>query len=52
MYSKILIYLFLAVLDFHCYRQTFSTSGRWGLLFIVGHRLLMAVASLVAKHGV
>ena len=48
----ILIYLFLAVLDFHCCRQTFCTPGEWGLLFIVVRRLLTAVASLTAKRGV
>ena len=48
---KILIYLFLAVLDFPCCRQTFSTSGKWGLFFIAVHRLLTAVVSLIAKCG-
>ena len=29
----------------------FSSCGEWGLLFIVVHRFLTAVASLVAEHG-
>ena len=29
----------------------FSDSGQWGLLFIVVRGLLIAVASLVAEHG-
>ena len=36
------IYLFLAALGLHCER---------GLLFLAVHGLLIAVASLVAEHG-
>ena len=32
-------------------RGLFSGCGEWGLLFVVVHRLLIAVASLVAEHG-
>ena len=46
-----LIYLFLAVLGLRCCAQAFSSCGEWGLLFIVVRRLLIAVASLVAEHG-
>ena len=30
--------------------QAFSSCGEWGLLFVVVHGLLIAVASLVAEH--
>ena len=45
------IYLFLAALGLHCCVQAFSSCGEQGLLFIAVHRLLIAVASLVAEHG-
>ena len=32
-------------------RGLFSGCGEWGLLFVVVHGLLIAVASLVVKHG-
>ena len=32
-------------------RGLFSSSGERGLLFVVVHGLLIAVASLVAEHG-
>ena len=45
-------YLFiLAVLGLRCSAQAFSSCGEWGLLFIVVRRLLIAVASLFAEHG-
>ena len=43
--------LFLAALGLRCCEQAFSSCGEWGLLFIVVCRLLIAVASLVAEHG-
>ena len=42
---------FLAVLGLHCCTQAFSSCGEQGLLFVAVHRLLIAVASLVAEHG-
>ena len=45
------MYLFLAVLGLHCCAQAFSVCSERGLLFIAVHRLLIAVASLVAEHG-
>ena len=45
------IYLFLAALGLRCYVQAFSSCGERGLLFVVVCRLLVAVASLVAEHG-
>ena len=46
-----LIYLFLAVLGLHCYVWAFSSCGEQGLLFVAMRGLLIAVASLVAEHG-
>ena len=42
---------FLAVLGLHCCIQAFSSCSEQGLLFIVVRGLLIAVASLVAEHG-
>ena len=50
-FLKILINLFLAALGLHCCAQAFSSCGEWGLLFIAVHGFLIAVASLVAEHG-
>ena len=44
------IYL-LAVLGLHCCTPAFSSCGERGLFFIAVHGLLIAVASLVAEHG-
>ena len=45
------IYLFLAVLGLCCCTRAFSSCGEQGLLFVVVSGLLIAVASLVAEHG-
>ena len=45
------LFLFLAALGLPCCAQAFSSCGEWGLLFIVVRGLLIAVASLVAEHG-
>ena len=45
------IYLFLAVLVLRCCMRAFSSFGGLGLLFVGVHGLLIAVASLVAEHG-
>ena len=45
------IYLFLAALGLRCCTQAFSSCGEPGLLFVVVHGLLIAVASLVVEHG-
>ena len=51
-FSLVPFYLFLAVLGLlHCCAWAFSSCGEWGLLFVVVRRLLIAVASLVAEHG-
>ena len=48
---KINKYLFLAALGLcHCARA-FCSCGKWGLLFVAVHGLLIAVASFVAEHG-
>ena len=48
---NLFIYLFLAALGLCCCVRAFSSCSEWGLLFIVVHRLLIAVASLVVEHG-
>ena len=45
------VYLFSAALGLHCCARLFSSCGEWGLLFVAVHRLLIAVASLVAESG-
>ena len=45
------IYLFLAALGLCCCAQAFSSCGEWGLLLVAVRGLLIAVASLVAEHG-
>ena len=45
------LYIFLAVLGLRCCAQAFSSCSERGLLFIVVRGLLIAVASLVAEHG-
>ena len=48
---NLFIYLFLAVLGLRCCARAFTGCGEQGLLFVQVHRLLIAVASLVAEHG-
>ena len=50
-YKFILFILLLAVLGLHCCAWAFSSGGERGLLSVVVCRLLIAVASLVAEHG-
>ena len=52
-FFKLFIYLFifLAALGLCCCVRAFSSWGELGLLFVVVCRLLIAVASLVAEHG-
>ena len=45
------MYLFTAELGLCCWAWGFSSCGEWGLLFVAVHGLLIAVASLVAEHG-
>ena len=46
------IYLFiLAALGLRCCAWAFSSCGEQGLLFIAVRGLLIAMASLVAEHG-
>ena len=45
------MYLFMAALGLHCCARAFSSFSELGLLFIAVHGLLIAVASLVAEHG-
>ena len=46
-----LINFFGAALGLHCCMWAFSSCGEQGLLFVEVRRLLIAVASLVAEHG-
>ena len=46
-----LINLFLAALGLRCCARAFSSCGEWGLLFVAVRGFLIAVASLVAEHG-
>ena len=41
----------MAALGLRCYVRAFSGCGEWGLLFVAVRGLLIAVASLVAEHG-
>ena len=45
------IYLFLAALGLPWCVHAFSSCGERGLLFVAVRGLLIAVASLVAEHG-
>ena len=45
------VYLFLAALGLRCCAQAFSSCSERGLLFVAVRGLLVAVASLVAEHG-
>ena len=45
------VYLFLATLGLRCCVRALSSCGERGLLFVAVRRLLIAVASLVAEHG-
>ena len=53
-FQEIIIYLFiifLVVLGLCCCGRAFSCCGERGLLFVAVRGLLVAVASLVAEHG-
>ena len=41
----------MALLGLHCCVWAFSSCGEWGLFSSSVNRLLIAVASLIAKHG-
>ena len=44
-------FFFLAALGLRCCMWAFSSSREQGLLFVAVHGLLIAVACLVADHG-
>ena len=46
-----IFYLFLAALSLCCCAQAFSSCAEQGLLFVLVHGPLIAVASLVTEHG-
>ena len=49
--KKLMCFFFLGALGLRCCVQAFSSCGERGLLFIAVRGLLIAVASLVAEHG-
>ena len=49
--TLLFIYLFMAELGLCCCTRAFSSCCERGLLFVVVRGLLIAVASLVAEHG-
>ena len=49
-FKKINLFI-LAAVGFCCCMQAFSSSGDWGLLFVVVHGLLIVVASFVVEYG-
>ena len=51
-FFNIFTYLFLAALGLRCCVRAFSSCGEWALLFVAVRGLLIAVASLVAEHGI
>ena len=51
LFIYLLTYLLLAALGLRCCARAFSSCGEGGLLFVVVHGLLIAVASLVVEHG-
>ena len=51
LFIYLFIYLFMAVLGLRCCVQAFSSCSERGLPFTAVHGLLIAVASLVAEHG-
>ena len=51
LFIYLFIYLSLAALGLCCCAWAFSSCSEWGLLFVAVRGLLIAVASLVAEHG-
>ena len=51
LFIYLFVFKFLAALGLRCCARAFSSCGEWGLLFIAVNRLLIAVASPVAEHG-
>ena len=45
------VFFFFGALGLRCCMRAFSSCGERGLLFVLVHGLLVAVASLVAEHG-
>ena len=43
-------YLFMVALHLHAFAWAFPSYREWGLLFIAGCELLIAIASLVTEH--
>ena len=50
-FSFFKIYLFLAALGLHCCARAFSSCGKWELLFVSVHELLMRWLLLLRSTG-
>ena len=50
-FTDLFTYLFMAGMGLCCCMRAFSSCGEWELLFVAVRGLLIAVASLVAEHG-
>ena len=50
-YFKLGFYFFFAVLDLCCFAQFSPVAASTSYSLVEGHGLLIAVASLVAEHG-
>ena len=50
-FNFIYLFIYLVALGLHCYMRAFSSCIQRGLLFVVVHRLLIAVVSLVVELG-
>ena len=51
LYKFIYFIPFIFGLGLCCCAWAFSSCSKWELLFVAVHRLLIAVSSLVAEHG-
>ena len=51
LFLNINLFIFLAALGLRCCMRAFSSCSEQGLLFVAVRGLLIAVASLVAEHG-
>ena len=49
-FKNSLIHAFLSLLGLYCFAWVFSSCSRQGLLLVVVHGLLTAVASIVVEH--
>ena len=50
-FKKFIYFKFLVALGLCCFVQAFSSCCKWGAALVMALGLLVAVASLVVKHG-